>query len=84
MARTYNFLQKLSVPGMAIEDETPLRRDGPQSVRQRASVQEQKTGPPEMKKPGAIRAGFCIKSLAMTYSRMGKRHTTIGAERFHF
>ena len=28
LARTYNFLQKLSVPGMALEDETPLRRDG--------------------------------------------------------
>src|SRR5690606_28418532 len=25
-----------------------------------------------------------IKSLAMTYSRMGRPHTTIGAERFHF
>lgn len=28
LARTYNFLQKLSVPGMALEDETPSRRDG--------------------------------------------------------
>jgi hypothetical protein len=28
LARTYNFLQKLSVPGMALEDDTPLRRDG--------------------------------------------------------
>jgi hypothetical protein len=28
LARTYNLLQKLSVPGMALEDETPLRRDG--------------------------------------------------------
>ena len=28
LARTYNFLQKLSVPGLALEDETPLRRDG--------------------------------------------------------
>ena len=26
----------------------------------------------------------CNKSLAMTYSHMGKPHTTIGAERFHF
>ena len=28
LARTYNFLQKLSVPGMALEDESPLHRDG--------------------------------------------------------
>jgi hypothetical protein len=28
LARTYNFLQKLSVPGLALEDESPLRRDG--------------------------------------------------------
>jgi hypothetical protein len=26
LARTYNFLQKLTVPGMALEDETPLSR----------------------------------------------------------
>jgi hypothetical protein len=26
LARTYNFLQKLSVPGMALEDDTPLSR----------------------------------------------------------
>lgn len=28
LERTYNFLQRLSVPGMALEDESPLRRDG--------------------------------------------------------
>jgi hypothetical protein len=28
LARTYNFLQKLSVPGLALEDESPSRRDG--------------------------------------------------------
>ena len=28
--------------------------------------------------------GFCIKSLAVSYSHMGRPHTTIGAERFHF
>jgi len=28
LARTYNFLQKLSVPGLALEDEAPLRHDG--------------------------------------------------------
>jgi hypothetical protein len=27
-ARTYNLLQKLSVPGLALEDETPLRPSG--------------------------------------------------------
>ena len=26
LARTYNFLQKLTVPGMALEDDTPLSR----------------------------------------------------------
>ena len=28
LARTYNFLQKLSVPGLTLEDEAPLHRDG--------------------------------------------------------
>ena len=28
--------------------------------------------------------GFRVKSLAMTYSHMGKPHTTIGANPFHF
>ena len=28
--------------------------------------------------------GFVIGCLTMTYSHMGKPHTTIGAERFHF
>ena len=28
LARTYNFLQKLSVPGLALEDESPVPRDG--------------------------------------------------------
>ena len=28
LARTHNFLQRLSVPGMTLEDESPLRRDG--------------------------------------------------------
>jgi hypothetical protein len=28
--------------------------------------------------------GVGIKCLTMTYSHMGKPHTTIGAERFHF
>jgi len=28
LARTYNFLQKLSVPGLALEDESPLRGGG--------------------------------------------------------
>src|SRR4051794_29809208 len=28
--------------------------------------------------------GFSVKSLAVTYSGMPERHTTIGAERFHF
>jgi hypothetical protein len=28
LARTYNFLQKLTVPGMELEEDTPLRRHG--------------------------------------------------------
>jgi hypothetical protein len=37
------------------------------------------------KKPLAdTRQGFCSKSLAMTYSHMGKPHTTIGDASFHF
>jgi hypothetical protein len=28
LARTYNFLQKLTVPGMELEENTPLRRAG--------------------------------------------------------
>ena len=38
-----------------------------------------------IKNPNIEDAGvFSIKSLTMTYSRMGKCHTTIGAGLFHF
>ena len=38
-----------------------------------------------IKNPNIKDAGvFSIKSLTMTYSRMGKCHTTIGAGLFHF
>ena len=36
------------------------------------------------KNPGPYGSGFSDRSLAVTYSHMGKPHTTIGAERFHF
>ena len=37
------------------------------------------------KKPPARRAeGVSFRSLAMTYSHMGKPHTTIGDASFHF
>ena len=37
------------------------------------------------KKPRLIaQPGFCVKCLAVTYFRMGKPQTIIGAERFHF
>ena len=37
------------------------------------------------KKPLPFGNGFSLKrSLAMSYSHMGRPHTTIGAERFHF
>lgn len=28
LAQTYNFLQKLTVPGMELEEDTPMRRHG--------------------------------------------------------
>ena len=39
-----------------------------------------------MKKPDylSITGLLLNKCLTMTYSRMGRPHTTIGAERFHF
>jgi hypothetical protein len=36
------------------------------------------------KAPFLAKRGFLFKSLAMSYSHMGRPHTTIGAERFHF
>ena len=40
---------------------------------------------PEKQKPRPLGRGFRrIKSLAVSYSHMGRPHTTIGAERFHF
>lgn len=40
---------------------------------------------PEKKKPPPVsRRGLSFESLAVTYSGMPERHTTIGAERFHF
>ena len=33
---------------------------------------------------GVNHRGFAVKSLAVSYFRMGKPHTIIGAERFHF
>ena len=42
--------------------------------------------PMHAKKPGylSITGLLLNKCLTMTYSRMGRPHTTIGAERFHF
>ena len=34
--------------------------------------------------PPCWEAGLCCKRLAMTYSRMGRPHTTIGDDAFHF
>jgi hypothetical protein len=36
------------------------------------------------KTPASAIPGFTIKSLAVTYFHMGKPHTIIGAEQFHF
>ena len=44
-----------------------------------------KSGFPHKKKPETLtNLGFLFRSLAMTYSHMGKPHTTIGEESFHF
>ncbi len=39
---------------------------------------------PHKKTPSAETNGVLFKILAMSYSHMGRPHTTIGAERFHF
>src|SRR5690554_2749251 len=38
----------------------------------------------QIKKPLAFAKGCFIWSLAVSYSHMGKPHTTIGADMFHF
>ena len=45
-----------------------------------AQAQRPKAKTPEIFRPRGLR----IRSLAVTYSGMPERHTTIGAERFHF
>ena len=42
-------------------------------------ILNKKKGPPQRGGPFLL-----FKSLTMTYSHMGKPHTTIGAEWFHF
>src|SRR5215472_2990330 len=41
-------------------------------------------GPKNKKPPPVSRRGLWFEILAVTYSGMPERHTTIGAERFHF
>ena len=41
-------------------------------------------GAPHKKSRNSSSCGFDFKSLAVSYSHMGRPHTTIGAERFHF
>ncbi len=36
------------------------------------------------KKTPDKKSGVSVRSLAVTYSHMGKPHTTIGAKTFHF
>ncbi len=38
---------------------------------------------PQSKNPRSLERGFCFRRLAMTYSRMGRPHTTIGDDAFH-
>ena len=38
----------------------------------------------EQKNPSRLAGVFLIRSLAMTYSHMGRPHTTIGDDAFHF
>ncbi len=45
----------------------------------------QKISPPHNeKKPTVTGEPFLFKCLAMTYSHMGRPHTTIGDDAFHF
>ena len=84
-ARTYDFLNRLDHPELAIEDDgnkpqpvaqlQPLRsrRLGGQT-QEAARITKPETadfGSPKRKNPRPYDRGFCIKSLAMTYSRMG-------------
>ncbi len=49
------------------------------------SDEKQGWGLPMHKKAAPLRERLSLnKSLAMSYSHMGRPHTTIGAERFHF
>jgi hypothetical protein len=50
-----------------------------------AGVQKTHTIQSPIKSPGIwAMPGFSIRSLAVTYFHMGRPHTIIGAEQFHF
>src|SRR5690606_23050551 len=55
-----------------------------QGLRSAAAPHMYKSGFPKEKPRQLALSGFRNKSLAMSYSPMGKPHTTIGAEQFHF
>jgi hypothetical protein len=51
----------------------------------RTHTENNREASPSNKKPLTLkRSGVGIRCLAVSYSHMGKPHTTIGAEHFHF
>ena len=59
------------------ERPDPERSEGPHTINNRGVS-------PQKEKPYPNGYGFSNKILAVSYSHMGRPHTTIGAERFHF
>ena len=84
-ARTYDFLNRLNSPDLTLEEEAAKREHGAQlqPVRSRAAAPPnenifglsagatQSLRFAKKKNPRPFDRGFCIKSLAMTYSRVG-------------
>ncbi len=85
-ARTYDFLNRLSSPDLTLEEEAAKRDHGAhvQPVRSRAAAPPNEnifglSGRRDLSRrsvrqkenPRPFDRGFCIKSLAMTYSRVG-------------
>ena len=57
----------------------------PRSGRQSSPhVESARRGHTNDKSPDSFESGLSNKILAVSYSHMGRPHTTIGAERFHF
>ena len=50
----------------------------------RSALRYASWGDPQKQSPDQLAGASLNKCLTMTYSRMGRPHTTIGAKRFHF